>query len=208
MPPVTVPNGIQVRLIWQLSGADHAVNVLGARAAPGTVVNQALASTLGAAIKAAFTSSNFDDCCGVAYALARVGVRDVRQPFLAEFFDVGAAVAGSLSEALLPPQVAYCVTLRTAGAGPRFRGRVFLSGFTQSMNAGVGVATAAVRTNAVAFLTAVDAAMTASGIELAVLSRPNPDAIPANPGDATIVTSIVGRDLVWDTQRRRATPGI
>lgn len=205
MAQLIVPNAAQMRLIWANGGQLYALNVLGV-VANAVAITQALTNTVGAAVKAAFTSSSLNGGVGTAITLANVGLRDIRTANQAEFLDSGGAVAGTSAGDLLPPQTALVVTLRTAQAGRSFRGRVYLPGFTEGVNTPGGASSWV--TAPVTFITAIKSALVTSGMDLGVLSRPAPDALPPRSGFVTTVTSIVVRDAVWDTQRRRAVPGI
>lgn len=206
MAQLIVPNAAQLRLIWAQGGVLYAINVMGVVLTGGAVVNQALANSLGTSIKAALTSSALGAALGTTITLANIGIRDIRTANTAEFLDSGGAVAGTMAGDLLPPQTAFCVTLRTAFAGRSFRGRVYLPGFAEGHNAAGGTALNA--TGAVAFVTAVKGALVAGGMDLGVVHRPTAAPLPVTAGFITAVTSIVARDLVWDTQRRRAIPGV
>lgn len=205
MPQLVVANAAQMRLIWAVGGQLYALNVMGvvANAVP---ITQALTNTIGTAIKSSFTSSGLNANIHSTVTLANIGLRDIRTANTAEFLDTGGAVAGTMTGDLLPPQIALCITLRTAQAGRSFRGRVYVPGFGEGQNTAAGVAQGA--TGAVAFITAIKSNLITSGLDLGVLSRPAPAAVPPRAGFITTVTSIVARDLVWDTQRRRAVPGI
>lgn len=225
MPALVVPNGVLVRLLWNI-GATTTINVLGATAAGGTVVNQALANALGTAIKAAVTSSGLISHLSGTCALNQVGVRDVRSANNAEFLDSGANVVGTAVGDQLPGGVALVITLRTARAGQSYRGRVYLGGFTETDNNATGGAATALGTAGTAFVVAIQSAMNANGLTLSVMSRPAP-AIDyqttihnadgtttikqhhrnARPGGVTPVTAVLLRNTVWDSQRRRTAPG-
>lgn len=206
MPQLIVPNAAQMRLIWAQGGVLYALNVMGVHIPGATAITQALTNTVGAAIKSALTSSTHGAAVHTTITLANVGLRDIRTANSAEFLDTGGAVAGTGTGDLLPPQVALCITLRTASAGRSFRGRCYLPGFAESVNTATGAAGGS--GGSVAFITAIKSALIASSLDLGVISRPAPDASPPRAGFITPVTSIVSRDLVWDTQRRRAIPGI
>lgn len=195
-----------MRLIWAQGGQLYALNVLGVVNAGSVAITQALTNTIGTAIKSALTSSGQGAMLHTTITLANIGLRDVRTANTAEFLDTGGAVAGTLAGDLLPPQIAFCITLRTAQAGRSFRGRVYLPGYAEAANDATG--TISTTANSVAFVTAIQSALVASSLNLGVLSRPAPDAAPPRAGFVTPVTSIVARDSVWDTQRRRAIPGI
>lgn len=206
MPQLIVPNAAQMRLIWSLGGQLYALNVMGVVNSGSVAITQALTNTVGSAVKAALTSSTLGANVHTTVALANVGLRDVRTANTAEFLDSGAAVAGTATGDVLPPQIAIVVTLRTALAGRSFRGRVYLPGFAEATNSATG--TSSLGTAPVGFITAIKSALVTSGLDLGVLSRPAPLATPPRSGFITPVTSIVMRDTVWDTQRRRAVPGI
>lgn len=203
--PLVVPNAAQMRLIWSFGGQLYAINVLGV-VANAVAITQAITNTVGAAVKTGFASSALNAALYTGVQLVNVGLRDVRTAHQAEFLDSGAAVTGTMAGDALPPQIALCITLRTAQAGASWRGRVYLPGFAEAFNAGGGTANSG--TAAVAFVTAIKSALTTSGMDLGVLSRPNTAVNPLLTGFITPVTSIVCRDLVWDTQRRRAVAGI
>lgn len=206
MPQLVVANAAQMRLIWSLSGQLYALNVMGVVNPGGIAITQALTNSVGTAIKSAFASSGHNAVVVTTVGLASIGLRDIRTPSQSEYIDTGAAVLGTSANDLLPPQTALCITLRTAFAGASYRGRVYLPGFGEASNTVSG--TAAGTTAPVAFVTAIKAALIANALDLGVISRPAPDAIPARAGMINVVTAIVARDAVWDTQRRRAIPGI
>lgn len=197
-----------LRTIWTTGGVQSAISVYGVVNAGNIAITQAITNTIGAAIKAAVTSSALVSRLHTSFALATVGLRDIRSANQPEFLDSGGPVAGTAVQGLLPPQTCLVITERTAQAGKRFRGRTYLSGFDMSVNGVTGAAGAPTTTSAVAFVTAIKSALVASSLDLGVLSRPNPAAAPPNAGGITVVTLIQARDSVWDTQRRRAIPGV
>lgn len=174
---------------------------------PGaTAITQALTNTIGTAVKAALTSSAWGAHIGTAITLVNVGLRDIRTANSAEFLDSGGPVAGTAAGDQLPPQTALCITLRTAFAGRSFRGRTYLCGMTEADNSAAGAYLGS--TTAVAFITAIKSALVTNALDLGVIHRPTEAPLPVTAGFITPVTSIVNRDSVWDTQRRRAIPGI
>lgn len=216
-----VNNAVQVRLIWSL-GPELAINVLNGVASAGVTVNQGFANTLGAAIKSSFTAQLAAQM-HPSTALQKVGVRDLRQANMPEFRDSGTFVAGTGTGDPLPKQTALCVTLRTAASGKSFRGRVYLGGFTEAANDANGAILAATTTAALAFLNAVGANFTASGLTVGVLSRPaehytvvktvfhndgttttdTVSNVSAKAGGITAVTAYEARNTRWESQRRR-----
>jgi len=219
--PLVIPNTVQIRLLWSLS-ANLGINVIHAIAPGGYVVNQTTANTLGASIKAAF-SAQLGVHMNPSSALVRVGLRDLRTPNQAEFLDDGAAVGGVTAGDMLPPSVATAVTLRTAKAGKSFTGRVYIGGFIEADNDVNGTTVSVAATAAVNFMVGVQSALTSSGLQLAVASRPAEEKIivettnhndgtttlrtlsheTAKPGQATPVTLIQSRTSGWESQRRR-----
>jgi len=216
-----IPSTVQVRLLWSLAG-QGAINVLHGIVPGGFVANQAIANTLGAAIKAAF-STNLGPLFTANCALMRVGIRDMRTANNFEWLDEGAAVGGVLAGEALPPNVALCITLRTEKSGKSFRGRVYLGGWSEQENSATGTALASASSAGVAFLTGVSAAMGNSGMTLAVASRNAEHVVvtretfhadgtttvdtlsdtAARAAQSTIVTEVQSRDANWETQRRR-----
>lgn len=206
MPQLIVAGAAQGRLIWSLNGQLYALNVIGVVNSGGVAITQALTNTIGTAIKSVFTSSAFDTNVHSTVSLANFGLRDIRTANQPEYVDTGAAVAGTGVGDLLPLQVALCITLRTALSGASYRGRMYLCGFNEANNTAAGVLNGT--TASLAFVAGIKSSLQASALDLGVLSRPAPLATPARAGHITTVTAIVARDAVWDTQRRRAVPGI
>ena len=201
MAPPYVPQSVLVRLVWSTGGVDTAVNVLGALNPQNVAVGQALADTLSAAIKLAFTASGWASECHTTTSLARVGVRAYDQPGRPEYIGTGGPIPGSgVGTKLLPPQTALCVTLRTAEAGKSARGRVYLGGMADNALDISGAAVSTAGSSAAGFVQAVHTAFNSSQLQAAVLSR--------KQGIGRVVTSQQTRDLVFDTIRGRAKPGI
>jgi len=219
-PPLVINACVQIRLLQSVAG-QGAVNVLHA-IKPGTlVIDQTLANTVGAAIKGAYTT-NMLPLMGPNTALVRVGLRDLTAANSTEFLDAGAATGVGAGTESLPAQDALCITLRTAQSGKSARGRVYLSGFSEAQNTSVGLAATTAVDGAVAFIVAIQTALAASNMNLAVASRPayafidtrtwtlptgtEVDTIGrgnARPGQARLVTIIQSRNAAWETQRRR-----
>jgi hypothetical protein len=206
MPALVVPNAAILRLLWSQGGILSAINVLGVVNGSNIAITQALTNTIGTAIKSALSSSGHTTAIGSTIALSNIGLRDIRSANQAEFLDSNAAQAGTGAGDLLPLQTCLCITLRTALAGKSFRGRCYLWGYTEGSNTANGGISST--TSSVAFVTAIKSALVASGLDLGVLSRPNATLPIPRAGTVTPVTSVVARDSVWDTQRRRAIAGV
>lgn len=200
MPPLVVPDTARVNLIWQMAGADHMVNVLHYNIGSSVGVGQATADDLAADVQAAYAASGLDAYQANEYVLDRVTVRDIRTANQPEF-SASVADGGVSVEAPLPPGVALVVTLRTALSGRRYRGRTYLGGWAVNANGSMGQAIPGAITAAEAFMTdmmshSVQASTWTLGVMSTVLNAINN------------VTSVAVRDNVWDSQRRRAVPGI
>ena len=210
--PLVIPGAAQVYLHWINTGKDFN-NVLGAIKPAGIAVTQAMANALGTSIKSAIATSGLSTHLGGAVGLVSVGVRDISQEGMPEYLDAGATVTGGSVAEPLPGQIAMCVSHVTDRSGAKYRGRTYLSGFTELDNDSTGQATQAAATASQAFIQACSDAMDAQGLTFAVLSRPvEPKVIPAvtiegRAGFATAVLALQVNNLVWDTQRRRATAG-
>ena len=216
-----ISNCVQVRLLWNLSGA-LGINVLHGVAAPGVVVNQTLADNIGGLIKTQF-SNQIANIMATGVSLVKIGLRDLRVANAAEFLDSGAGIAGTGTGDMLPADVCTLVTLRTAQAGKSFRGRVYLSGFTESENTATGTTLLAANTQSVAFMQAVGNAMGSLQMPLGVASRPSELVVitkttthtdgtttvktlsttKAKSGVVTPVTLYQALDAQWQSQRRR-----
>jgi hypothetical protein len=225
-PDLVVPTACQVRLLGSVSaGTIPCYNVLGAIKLGATVINQALANTLAAAIRANFTTHLASLMPG-GTLMATVGLRDISAANQTEYIGTGGPVVGTAVEDAMPGGAATCVSLKTALSGARHRGRVYISGWAESANATDGAISAAANSAAVAFVTAVQTSLAANGLTLAVVSRPSyaqqiqhttnlpsgeqdidTRSMPARPGEVTAVTSISARNTVWDSQRRRNGAG-
>lgn len=198
--PLVVTNAVLVRLIYARSGVETAVNVFGATGLGPAAVNQALANTIGANVKGLWTSTGLNGLTPTTFALHKVGVRSIGAEHQAEYLDAGDPVPGTLTADYLPPQIAFCVTLRTALAGQEFRGRTYFCGFTETSNDVNGQAQPGVATLCVAFVDGLRTGQFGAALTLSIISR---KLNQANP-----VTLVQSRNLTWETQRRRAIPGV
>jgi hypothetical protein len=209
MPVAVIPNCGTLKIQWQ--GLTRTwLNVFGIVGNPTLpTITQALSDTLATEIRAQFTSTGLAALMATTVSLNTILLRDISVANRPEFTGAGAGVPGTGTGDALPVSLAAVVTLRTAAAGKSFRGRTYLSGFTEGQNDAAGRQAAAVNTASVAFVQAVVGVLTAHGMGMAVLSRPrDPLTIPekvilGKPGFATVVTALVARNTKWETQRRR-----
>lgn len=216
-----IPAGAELKIYWNIN-SNLAINTLGLEVTGNPVFNQALADLIGPIVKSAFTNllaAQF----APGNSLVRVGIRDLRADHLPEFRETAAAAPATGTGDSLPASVALCVTLRTATAGKSGRGRVYLSGFGEAVNAASGIATAPASAAAVAFIDNLRTSLPAQGVSLAVLTRPQPDVVitktttpvsgpvetrilshqTAKSGLTHRVTIVESRNNTWETQRRR-----
>lgn len=215
MPPLVVPNGVRLGLIWQLNGADYAVVVVHAAIPAGVNVEASVdnwAGIIGTAATAQL--KNTSEGLSSTVKLDRLTARDLRQANLPEYsYPIG--VTFSNPSTVLPLGVSAVVTHRTAKAGRSFRGRSYMPGWPEAASTTNGIMDTFVRTRAVAFWNDARTAL-ASDVnvcQLAVLSQwfstgDPPVRARRDPPVLTLITSHEVRDLTWDYQRRRAIPGI
>jgi len=221
-PPLVIPNCIQVKLGTAVAG-QGCYNILHFQKAGSQTIDQTVAEAVGNASHTAWLA-NMAPLCPNIVALGHSSVRDLTAPNLPEFIDTVAAVIGT-SPTLdpLPAATALVVTIRTGSSGKSFRGRVYVTGFSEAANDGAGLATPAAGDAAVGFLSDFADAMDGLGYTLGVASRPsnasqlirrtgmpNGDIVEEvlstttqKAGGITPYTSLQVRDLRWDTQRRR-----
>lgn len=210
--PLQVANAAQVYLHWT-NGSKPFSNVLGLSKPPGVAITQAVASRLGVAIKDAVTVSGLGAQLAPTVGLVAVGVRDINEANMPEYLDAGPTVIGTGTGDPLPGQIAMVVSALTARSGASYRGRIYLSGFTETANGATGEAAQVTADASIAFISAVSDAVFAEGMTLAVVSRPRQAAtipaktITAKAGFVSPITGLVVNNLLWDTQRRRATAG-
>lgn len=198
--PLVVPQGMLIRLVWSVGGSPTAVNVVGARTSVGALVNQGMADAVSGMWKTAFTSSTLAAHISTQVTLATVSVRSIATASQPEFVGAGAPVAGTAVGNLLPPQVALCVTLRTALAGRSYRGRFYQFGFPVGETTADGGASAAAVSASVAFINAAKDAMSGASVPMAIISR--------KLNTSELVTLVMSRDSRFETIRKRAIPGI
>lgn len=217
-PPLQVDNGGLLRLIWSVSGEPYAVNVMAFSGTASQPPTTAIATTVAAAIATGYTNSALNAQHSTLVTLSSIGLRSINVANQAEVPATVAGAAGTSSTPMLPQQVAAVVTVRTALAGRRFRGRVYLPGWAQIAGASSSAFTTAAGTAALSFISTVGNALFTSNYTLSVLSRPvfqevTPPTIPPTfilirAGQLNTATSFDLVDHRWDTQRRRLNPGI
>lgn len=205
MPALVVPNGAMFSIRW-LSGTENMYNVLGLYVNAGYQIDQNVANSLAAAVSAAWASSNLSTYVDAQTSIATVGVRDLRQGNLPEYFQATTSTSGGLTGEKVPNSVCCVVTHRTAKAGKAYRGRSFLPlNGELALDHETHLYTAPATVAAVKFFTDIKAQLVSSSqiagaLQLAVLSRDAP--LYANAKVTPIVSSLV-RSQLAASQRRR-----
>ncbi len=209
--PIVVPNCCQVLLRWTLANGKIFNNVLAGIVDGGFTPSPTIAQAIYAAIIGSSAWTAYKPFVNSAAHLAGVDLRDIRVAHLPLVSSTGGPTAGTGGGNAQPPEVALVVTLRTDHAGQGFRGRVYLGAFDAAAIDTAGTAVSGLVTAAAAFVTEVQSAIGASGMALC-LAQPARAAYTGRTGTAHAaraaaaipVTSIVCRDAVFDSQRRRS----
>lgn len=213
-----VPQGAEVKLVWQHNGVDAALNILHFGHDVGAVMNQAKADAIATLVRAQFsTAGGLASQVNTAVSLARIESRHMDALSDPWFVGAGAAVPGTSTANPLPAATSFVVTLRTGLRGRSYNGRVYIWGLTEDVNDAAGGITALGAETCRAFIALIMTNMASTQQwDLGVLSRwtTPPTAPPGTPPTErqppllTPVTAVVFKDQRWDVQRRRAVPGI
>lgn len=209
---VTIPTGVQVRLVWTLPNTKTVYNVLHGIVAGGFVSSSTVAEAMFAAVKASAGWTTWKAKVNSGVNLAAIDLRDIRTAYQPTHASTGLASAGTGAGTALPPGDALVVTLRTATVGRGSRGRVYLPGLDSTALAAGGVADPTTVTAAEGFINAVSAAMTASAITLALANPERNQYVSPITGanhlhrDAVMkaITEVKCRNAIIDHQRKRA----
>lgn len=207
-----IPSCIEVDLVWNLASGKQVKNVLHGRVAPAFASTAAIAQAVYAALIASASWTAWAALLPTTVSLANISLRDLRSLNLPFVTSTGAATAGTSVSAALPPGASLVVTERTNFAGRGFRGRVYLTGLASNvLVTGTGALTGAANTAAVNFLTAVQTALTSSGITLTLAQRARNQyigrtgtTIPARAASFVDVTSFNTKLTALTSQRRRS----
>ena len=210
-----INSGVELKMVWGLSGNPHALNILHFTQPAGTTHTQARADSIASAVRTALTGSGVLPLTSALYSLLRVESRQMTNDSDPWFTGSGAAVPGTSAGKPLPAATSFVVTLKTGLRGRSYNGRVYLAGWADNANDAAGGATAATKTAAEAFITQISIGVQPAplGLQMCVLSRFTTNKLTStveerNPPIMTPVTLAVANDLRWDSQRRRAVPGI
>lgn len=137
-------------------------------------------------------------------------VRDMTDFHLAAYTSVGAPIAGQSPSAAMPSSNAIVLTEEIVQRGRGMKGRIFMGGWSANADEGGGIVTGDVQIALNTFGTALMQALTAQNLKpcVAQVARQEYFGITGTHHAARLashvdVTSIICRDAVWDTQRRR-----
>lgn len=194
MPSQYLANSLEVVISGTQGGREWA-NVYRLRNDTGGALDSALANLIGIEF-VDFYDDNLNRKAADWYA-TRMVARNMAAAGGASF-EIPLSIQGTAAsgDSLLPPQVAACVTWRTAQAGRRFRGRTYLCGFAENANGTGGYMNSAVAAELEVSATALINALEAINTPLVVFSS----IVPQH----TDVESATVNDQ-WDIQRRRKT---
>lgn len=112
-------------------------------------------------------------------------------------------LAGSVSQAGLPGNIALAVSFRTAQRGRSFRGRIYLPGWPEPSVLGNTINNADLTTAVNGVASAIGQVVTTGRTHVVVSRYANN--VPRAVGVATPVTIILATDATVDSQRRRLT---
>lgn len=195
--PLVVPDTVEVRLNFTLSGADWAQNVLHYLVPGGFEVNSVNAEEWAGKIIADFIASgSLRGQLHNGVNLASIGFRDIRTASNPEFIDDTSA-PGTGGTSVAPRQLCVVSTLRTALAGRSYRGRIYFGGFASSAISTGGFIQTTTMSSVKQFSDAlmsetVDGSLCVLGVTSRTLGVTNE------------VVSTEVRDNIWDWQRSRA----
>lgn len=209
----TIPNCIQVRLIWTGANGRTVYNVLHGQVAAGFAPTAAIAQSIYAALIASASWTAWAALLNTTVNLQGIDLKDLRTLNNPVVQSTGAATPGTSASTSLPAGTAFVITQRTAQAGRSKRGRIYLPGLALNAVTAGGVVTAGAQTAAVNFATAVQTAMSGQSVTMA-LANPARQAytgrkgaaIPARAANVIAITNLVSRTTTMNSQRRRVMP--
>lgn len=212
-----VPQGVQMILTW--SGPDatpEALTVMHLRNGGNTPIDASLALAVETAVKNAFNSSGIATHIIPGVLMSTVSIRDLSDLTRPAFSsNTVLASGGAVNATPLPANVSLCVSGVTGLRGASFRSRTYLWGFSVASVATTGGVDQATADSAAAFMNGLRTAMAGlpNPLPVVVLSRfwTPPQGAPGTERTTPLMTNIanyVVKDLRWDTQRRRAIPGV
>lgn len=209
--PVVIPQCLEIRLRWTLANGRTAVNVIHGRYTGAPAWSVGAANAIATALSTLLTSSGLISQLHTTTSFAGVDIRDLGVANNAMFSSSNAAVPCTGTGTPLAPQTALVITLRTAKAGPGFRGRYYQCGWASVAQGAGGTAVAGATTALTAWGNGLGGAISPQGALLCIAQKARKaytgdsgTVHPARNADTVLVTSQNVRNGIWDTQRKRA----
>lgn len=205
--PVVIPNCAEVLVNYTQNGQRMSNVFHGALTAAGPI-NPNMGETIFSAIKAAAATTTWLTHVDPACSIVGVTVKDLRAPNNTAVESSSGGVPGTGTGSPLSQGSALCITGLTNQSGRGFRGRTYLPGLESASMTSARLVTQATADAGVAYVGAINNAMTASGLPMVIAQRalnadPAPGGLPARNATTVPVTGFVARDLRIDSQRRR-----
>lgn len=208
--PQNVPNVVEVRMQIQIPNTKITYMTVHGSYTTTPPAMQPTATALFTALSSAW-GTNLATYMHTATSFQSVWIRDMSSFTLPVYQGTGTAVSGSGSGAAMPPSNAIVLTENINARGRGMKGRLFVGGWVSSADVTAGGINPAVQTALNAFGTAIISALTAQTLTpcVAQVHRQQYQGITGTvhadrPAAHVLVNSYTCRDLVWDTQRRRA----
>ena len=206
----TIPQCVEVVLMWNLEDGKVGHNVLHARNAgtyPGTV---AMANAILSGLSTGASWTAMASFLASTTGLASLTQRDLNVPNQPVLANSAGGAPGTSASPALPNETAVVITLRTAKAGRAFRGRVYVPGWaTNALGTGNVIAAACV-TDINAWANTIPTVFQSQGLTFVIgqhsrVAYTSPIGTPHPKRDPTTVdvTSQAVKDNHWDTIRRR-----
>jgi hypothetical protein len=209
--PQVIPNCFMVKLEWLLPDSRKAFNVMHAQVAGGFTISVAVLNTLFGTMTSGAAWTAFAAFLHTGTSLVAVHTVDMRTPSNPDVQSSSAAVPGTGAGVPMAPQTALVVTLRTAFAGPGFRGRIYIPGWSSGAQQANQTASAAAQTallnwansNLFTGLNTAGLVPALGHAARAAYTGETGTAHPARAASTVPITALLVRNGNWDTQRRR-----
>lgn len=194
MPTLVIPNTLQVACSGTNLGTNW-TNVYGLQVDSAFLMSDAVATEITNAFGAMYAA--LAAFFNLGWVWDEVYINDLRTLNAPSYVPSFNGVSGTNTEHALSPAIAACVSHGTGFGGRSYRGRTYLSGWTESQNDGDGTIAAAVRQNVVTLFNNLRTDLennVTNGAQLAVVSR-----------TLLVSTAVTAHsvDAEWDHQDRR-----
>lgn len=209
--PKVIPQCAQVRIRFTLTDGKTGYIVMAGRYAGAFAVTPTMVTTAHASLTSGATWTALAAHLAPTVSLSSLDVRDLAvagQPLIGS---TGPAVPGTSSGTALPDEVALCITLRTAKAGPAARGRMYFPGWaTTALGTGGAPAAAAVtalnnwaNSNLTTAFTNLSLTQCLALPARAAYEGATGTQHPARAASTLDLTGKAAEGTSWDSQRRR-----